>query len=100
VMGASFRNTGEIEELTGCDFLTISPSLLEDLENSTKTYTPRLTVSQASQMDLTKVSYDEQAFRWELNQDAMATEKLSEGIRKFGEDGVKLENQLAAMLKK
>ena len=98
VMGASFRNIGEIEELTGCDYLTISPGLLDELEKSTKPLTPRLTVDKALALAIEKVTFDEASFRWALNQDPMATEKLSEGIRKFGEDGVKLEQQLAALL--
>jgi transaldolase len=99
VMGASFRNIGEIEELTGCDYLTISPSLLAELEASTKVYTPRLTVEIAKEMDIEKVIFDEKSFRWALNQDAMATEKLSEGIRNFGIDGGKLEAKLASLMK-
>jgi len=99
VMGASFRNIGEIEELTGCDYLTISPGLLAELEADTKEYTPRLNPEKAQTMDISKVTFDEKSFRWSLNQDAMATEKLSEGIRNFGIDGVKLENKLAELLK-
>ncbi|KAI8912630.1 hypothetical protein EDD86DRAFT_263439, partial [Gorgonomyces haynaldii] len=99
VMGASFRNIGEIEELAGCDYLTISPGLLEELQTTARALQPRLSKEEALKTDLKQVSYDEKSFRWELNQDAMATEKLSEGIRKFGEDGVKLENQLASLLK-
>jgi transaldolase len=71
VMGASFRNVGEIEELTGCDYLTISPSLLQELEKSTKEFTPRITVEKAKEMNIEKVTLDEKTFRWELNQDAM-----------------------------
>lgn len=71
VMGASFRNIGEIEELTGCDFLTISPALLSELEAGTKKFTPRLTVDSAKSLSLEKLSYDEKSFRWALNQDAM-----------------------------
>lgn len=71
VMGASFRNVGEIEELTGCDFLTISPGLLAELESSPKELVPRLTVAKASAMDLEQISYDEKSFRWAMNQDAM-----------------------------
>ncbi|KAJ3100949.1 Transaldolase [Phlyctochytrium planicorne] len=98
VMGASFRNTGEIEELTGCDFLTISPALLEELSKSDKALTPRLNKASAAALDIPKVSYDEKKFRWEMNQDAMATEKLSEGIRNFAADNVKLENAIRAKL--
>jgi len=102
VMGASFRNTGEIEELVGVDFLTISPALLSALQDSDKTLVQKLTVDAAKAMDLPRVSYinDEAAFRWEMNQDAMATEKLSEGIRKFAIDQDKLENMLAERLSK
>ncbi|KAJ2994238.1 Transaldolase [Globomyces sp. JEL0801] len=99
VMGASFRNIGEIEELTGCDYLTISPGLLAELESGSKTFTPRLDVGKAKALDITKVTFDEKSFRWALNQDAMATEKLSEGIRNFGIDGVKLETKLSDLLK-
>jgi transaldolase len=100
VMGASFRNTGEIEELAGCDFLTISPGLLGDLQKDSKTLERRLSPENAQALDIEKVTYfnDETAFRWELNQDAMATEKLSEGIRNFAKDGVKLENMLKEKL--
>ncbi|KAG0230300.1 Transaldolase [Actinomortierella wolfii] len=100
VMGASFRNTGEIEELAGCDYLTISPGLLEELSKSDKSLarklSPEIATSTATQYP--KVTFDEAAFRWELNEDAMATEKLSEGIRKFAADAVKLEGTLKAKL--
>ncbi|KAF9584933.1 hypothetical protein BGW38_004609 [Lunasporangiospora selenospora] len=102
VMGASFRSTGEIEELAGCDFLTISPNLLEDLSQSTKTIerklSPEIATSAAHTEQYTKVTFDEASFRWELNEDAMATEKLSEGIRKFAADAAKLEKQLSEKL--
>lgn len=100
VMGASFRNTGEIEELAGCDFLTISPALLGELQKDNKSLERKLSPDNASSADLKKVTYfkDEAAFRWELNQDAMATEKLSEGIRNFAKDGLKLENTLKEKL--
>lgn len=100
VMGASFRNTGEIEELVGVDFLTISPALLTALQQSNDQLTPKLTVEKAKAMDIPRVSFinDEVAFRWEMNQDSMATEKLAEGIKKFGEDQVKLENMLTEKL--
>lgn len=89
-MGASFRNTGEILALAGCDFLTISPGLLKELAESKGNLKRVLDPAQASTMDLERVSFPEPAFRWALNEDAMATEKLSEGIRKFAEDGRKL----------
>ncbi|CAO3616095.1 unnamed protein product [Mucor fragilis] len=100
VMGASFRNTGEIEELAGCDFLTISPALLGSLQEDNKTLERKLSPEAAQAENLEKVTFfkDEKAFRWEMNQDAMATEKLSEGIRNFAKDGVKLENMLKEKL--
>ncbi|CAG8489680.1 13484_t:CDS:2 [Ambispora leptoticha] len=98
VMGASFRNTGEIEELAGVDFLTISPALLKQLQQDTKQVTRKLSPEIAKAQSEPKVSYDEKTFRWELNEDAMATEKLAEGIRKFAEDAVKLKNQLKQRL--
>ncbi|KAI8640500.1 transaldolase [Parasitella parasitica] len=100
VMGASFRNTGEIEELAGCDFLTISPALLGELQKDNKALERKLSPESAELQNLEKVAYfkDESAFRWEMNQDAMATEKLSEGIRNFAKDGVKLENMLKEKL--
>ncbi|KAI8342502.1 transaldolase [Chlamydoabsidia padenii] len=100
VMGASFRNTGEIKQLAGCDFLTISPNLLAELQADKSTLKQALSVENAAKEPIPKVSYfkDEKAFRWEMNQDAMATEKLSEGIRKFAVDGVKLENTLKQKL--
>ncbi|XP_037947616.1 probable transaldolase isoform X2 [Teleopsis dalmanni] len=91
VMGASFRNIGEVKALAGCDLLTISPSLLEELENDTETITQKLNESEAKQTNIDKINIDESTFRWMLNEDAMATEKLSEGIRKFAADMVKLE---------
>ncbi|KAL1926221.1 hypothetical protein VTP01DRAFT_6086 [Rhizomucor pusillus] len=100
VMGASFRNTGEIEQLAGCDFLTISPALLAELQKDTKQIAPKLTVESAKAQQIPKVSYfsNEKAFRWDMNEDAMATEKLSEGIRNFAKDGQKLENLLKEKL--
>lgn len=96
VMGASFRNTGEIKELAGVDFLTVSPALLEELVNSTEEVPKKLEKSQAASLDLQKVSYinDEAKFRFELNEDQMATEKLSEGIRKFAADAVTMLEEL------
>ncbi|XP_058953864.1 probable transaldolase [Pocillopora verrucosa] len=100
VMGASFRNTGQITELAGCDLLTISPSLLEKLSNSTETISQKLSVEEAKKLDIDKVSLDEKKFRWLLNEDAMATEKLAEGIRKFAVDAVKLEDMIKSELQK
>jgi len=99
VMGASFRNTGEIEELAGCDFLTISPKLLGELQKDTKKLERKLSPQGGKKLD--KVSYfnDEVKFRWDMNEDAMATEKLSEGIRNFAKDGIKLEETLISKLK-
>jgi transaldolase len=92
VMGASFRNKEEILELAGSDLLTISPALLEELQKNTGTVTRKLDPKNAaSQCKLSKVSFDEKSFRWALNENAMATEKLSEGIRMFAADTVKLE---------
>ncbi|GHF85364.1 transaldolase [Thalassotalea marina] len=95
VMGASFRNNGEILELAGCDRLTISPQLLEELANSQEAVVQKLTSDVESSTPDTKLT--EAAFRWSLNQDAMATEKLAEGIRNFAIDQEKLEQQLSAL---
>eukprot|EP00538_Stauroneis_constricta_P001018 CAMPEP_0119570810 /NCGR_PEP_ID=MMETSP1352-20130426/43797_1 /TAXON_ID=265584 /ORGANISM="Stauroneis constricta, Strain CCMP1120" /LENGTH=312 /DNA_ID=CAMNT_0007620485 /DNA_START=623 /DNA_END=1561 /DNA_ORIENTATION=+ len=91
VMGASFRNTDEIIELVGCDRLTISPDLLEELEKLETTITKKLDATDAVTMDIQKVDADEKSFRWMMNEDPMATEKLAEGIRNFAADIVKLE---------
>ncbi|MBY0587686.1 transaldolase [bacterium] len=90
VMGASFRNVGEIQELAGCDLLTIAPKLLGELQATSEPLSRKLDPSASSKMAMEKVSLDEKSFRWMLNEDAMATEKLSEGIRKFHADAVKL----------
>jgi transaldolase len=96
VMGASFRNAGQITALAGCDLLTISPDLLATLAAS-EAPLPRALDAQAAQaMDLAHVSFDEAGFRFALNEDAMATEKLAEGIRAFCVDAVKLEHLLLA----
>lgn len=92
VMGASFRNVGEIKELAGVDFLTISPKLLEELNNSTDEIIQKLDAKKSASLDIEKVTFDEPSFRFALNEDAMATDKLSDGIRKFAADGIKLEN--------
>jgi transaldolase len=93
VMGASFRNTGEIEELAGCDRLTISPQLMEQLSVDTGQLPRRLSEDGRFEAAERCVS-DEKAFRWQLNEDACATEKLAEGIRGFAEDQIKLEKLL------
>lgn len=98
VMGASFRNMGEITELAGVDFITISPKLLEALQNSTEKLEQKLSVETAQAQDLEKVSYDEKTFRFLHNDDQMGVEKLSDGIRKFAADAIKLENMMTERL--
>ncbi|XP_026678763.1 probable transaldolase [Diaphorina citri] len=100
VMGASFRNTGEILALAGCDLMTIGPKLLEELENSTTPVDQMLSEKSAKKANLDKITLDESAFRWELNEDPMATEKLSDGIRKFAVDSRKLETLLKELILK
>ncbi|GAA4033933.1 transaldolase [Actimicrobium antarcticum] len=97
VMGASFRNTSQILELAGCDLLTISPELLQKLAENSTTVSRKLSPEIAQLADLQKVSLDEKAFRTQLNDDAMATEKLSEGIRAFCVDSVKLDDLVDAL---
>jgi transaldolase len=99
VMGASFRNVGEIQELAGCDLLTISPQLLGELQQSTAPLTRKLSPEMARDSSIEKIPLDEKKFRWLLNENAMATEKTSEGIRLFNADAVKLEQFIAAKLK-
>jgi len=94
VMGASFRNVGQITALAGCDLLTISPELLATLAQSTAPLARALDAQAAQARDLTSVNYDESSFRFALNQDAMATEKLAEGIRAFCADAAKLDQLL------
>ncbi|MBU0589249.1 MAG: transaldolase [Gammaproteobacteria bacterium] len=96
VMGASFRNTGQITALAGCDLLTISPELLASLAASEIPLTRALAPEAAQQLDLPAVSFDEAGFRFAMNEDAMATEKLAEGIRAFCADAIKLEQLLLA----
>jgi transaldolase len=96
VMGASFRNKGEITELAGCDLLTISPALLGELQASSDPLPRKLDPAASAGMDIPRRAYDEKTFRFELNEDAMATEKTAEGIRKFSADIVKLEKLVAA----
>jgi len=98
VMGASFRNTGEILELAGCDLLTISPQLLGELSSSTAPLARKLSPDDARQNPIEKLLLDERKFRWLLNENQMATEKTSEGIRHFNADAMKLEKFVAAKL--
>ncbi len=98
VMGASFRNSGEILELAGCDLLTIAPPLLTELEKAEGEVPLKLDPAKAKQMDIAPIAIDEKAFRWRLCEDAMAIEKLMEGIRNFAADIVKLEKHLEQSL--
>jgi transaldolase len=100
VMGASFRNTGEITELAGCDYLTISPNLLEDLYNSTAPVPKKLDSKDATNLDIPKREYlnHEVNFRFDFNEQAMAVEKLREGISKFAADAVTLKDLLKAKI--
>ena len=98
VMGASFRNKGEITELAGCDLLTISPGLLAELQASEEPLVKKLDASAAQSMKIERIGSDEKTFRWLFNEDAMATEKTAEGIRNFGKDIVKLEKLIEAGL--
>ena len=91
VMGASFRKVQQIEHLAGCDLLTISPDLLEKMQQTQGELTPRLTPEKAKSSDGEKLHLDEKTFRWMHNEDAMGTDKLAEGIRKFYADARKLE---------
>ena len=95
-MGASFRNSGQILELAGCDLLTISPNLLEELQNTEAEVEQKLSVEAAKESDIERLDLDEKTFRFLLNDDAMATEKTAEGIRKFAIDMVKLEDLVRA----
>jgi transaldolase len=94
VMGASFRNAGQITALAGCDLLTISPDLLASLAASDAPLTQALDADKSKTLDMQHVHYDEAGFRFAMNEDAMATEKLAEGIRAFCVDAVKLEKLL------
>lgn len=97
VMGASFRNTSQILELAGCDLLTISPELLQQLAEAEGTVARQLQPGMAQADGLEKLQLDEKAFRYALNDDAMGTEKLAEGIRLFCADAIKLEKMIAAL---
>ena len=102
VMGASFRNIGEITELAGCDYLTIAPNLLEQLYNSTDSVPLKLHSESAKSLDLEKKSYinDESKFRFDFNEETMAVHKLSEGISKFAADAVTLREILKEKIQK
>ena len=99
IMGASFRNTGEILELAGCDLLTISPQLLEELQKTSGTVERKLSPEKAARSGEPKLELDEKTFRWMHNEDPMATDKLAEGIRLFAADVVKLEKLVAERMK-
>ena len=98
VMGASFRNIGEIVELAGCDALTISPALLKELEGTEAVLDKKLDAVKSKSLSIEAIQMDEKAFRWMMNEDAMATEKLAEGIRNFTKDLIKLEKHIAGLL--
>ena len=98
VMGASFRNTSQIIELAGCDLLTISPELLQKLAETEGKVERKLAPESARDAELEKLTLDEKTFRYLLNEDAMATEKLAEGIRVFCADAIKLEQLIKALL--
>ena len=100
VMGASFRNTGQIRELAGCDCLTISPELMKELSESTEPLERKLDPEKAKSAKIEKLQLDEKKFHWMLNDNAMAYEKTGEGIRKFAADVVKLEKFVASKLVK
>ncbi|HDV6321657.1 TPA: transaldolase [Burkholderia multivorans] len=97
VMGASFRTTSQIVELAGCDLLTISPDLLQKLHDSNETVTRKLSHDALHDKPTERVAIDEASFRFQLNDEAMATEKLAEGIRVFAADAVKLEKLIEAL---
>ena len=98
VMGASFRKAGQITALAGCDLLTIAPDLLEQLRSAEGDLPRRLSPEDAKRESLTRIALDEKAFRWMHNEDAMAVEKLSDGIRRFDADARKLEAFAATLL--
>ncbi len=99
VMGASFRTLEQIRALAGCDNLTISPNFLDELEKSNDDLSRRLTPESAKQKSIKKMPMNEKIFRWQMNENAMATEKLAEGIRLFSKDIITLEEKFAQKLK-
>ncbi len=98
VMGASFRNSGEILELAGCDLLTIAPPLLKELESATGAVPHKLDAAKAKGMEIPPLKIDQKSFHWMLCDNAMAVEKLMEGIRNFAHDLMKLEKILEQMM--
>jgi transaldolase len=98
IMGASFRNTDEILELAGCDLLTIAPKLLDELQKAQGDVPLKLSAETAKQADIQKITVDEKTFRWMLSNDAMASDKLYEGIRNFSKDIVKLQQLLSSRM--
>jgi transaldolase len=98
IMGASFRNSGEILELAGCDLLTIAPKFLKELQGAQGTVERKLDPTKSKGSDSKKILVDEKAFRWMLNNDEMANDKLSEGIRKFAEATIELEQTILKMI--
>lgn len=98
VMGASFRNVGEILELAGCDLLTISPALLEELQGMDEPIERKLDPAAAQEAEVQRLEISEESFRWQLNEDAMATEKLAQGIRVFAQDMEKVREIVAEKL--
>lgn len=98
IMGASFRNAEEILELAGCDLLTIAPKYLKELSEAEGAVPRKLDPEAAQKADMSQIQVDEKTFRWMLNEDAMATEKLSEGIRNFAKDTMKLEKLIQALI--
>jgi len=97
VMGASFRKTGQILALAGCDLLTIAPDLLQKLSSSSGEVQKRLSVEDAKKQSIARLDLDEKSFRWLQNEDAMATDKLAEGIRRFDADARKLEKLITSV---
>ncbi len=97
VMGASFRKIGQILALAGCDLLTIAPDLLQKLASTPAEVPKKLSAAQAKQQDIPRVALDEKAFRWLHNEDAMATDKLADGIRRFDADARKLEKLIVSL---
>jgi transaldolase len=99
-MGASFRKVEQITGLAGCDLLTIAPDLLDKMEKTPGEIARRLSIASAKAGTAEKIAVDEKTFRWMQNEDAMATDKLADGIRRFHVDGRKLEEYVLALVEK